>query len=358
MPAVSVLMPVFNGAQYLPQALRSLFWQTFADWELILIDDGSSDNSLEIAQSYTQGDTRVRLYSLSHRGIVAALNTGIELCHSPWIARMDSDDIACPRRLEKQLAWAQAHPDIDVWGSFVRLFPQRERTFGQRRYERWLNRYWQCQDLARDMFVESPLVHPSVLMRTQALRNAGGYQECPWPEDYDLWMRLWQQGHKMAKVPEVLLFWRDSAKRLTRVDARCSHARLRELKLFYLMSTFFPHCHPGEPSLPERPVLIWGAGTNGKDLVISLRSLGLCPSGFVDNNASRRGQKILGLPVLGLDQVTLSQGEFIVMAVSNPYIRAQIREQLHRLGAREGHDYVCLANVAKPTGRQKRVENC
>ena len=347
MPQVSVLMPVFNGEKYLANAIRSILWQTRTDWELLIIDDGSADGSLRCARQFAAEDKRLRLISRPHRGLTATLNEGLQLCAAPWIARMDSDDISAPRRLEKQLKYVQEHPNITALGSFVRLFPRRRRSLGMRRYERWLNRCWQSRDLAGDIFVESPLVHPSVLFSREAVLSVGGYCSCPWPEDYDLWLRLWQHGFLLGKVPEVLLYWRDTPQRLTHTDERCSHASLRRLKMHYLVSTFFPECRPSRTDQPHRPVLVWGAGSNGRDLVKDLRLLGLYPSGFVDNHPSRCGQRILGLPVRNPDQVLLREGEFVIMAVSNPYTRAEVRSRLNALGASEGKDYICLANIAK-----------
>ncbi|MBQ7568092.1 glycosyltransferase [bacterium] len=347
MSSISVLMPVYNGEKYLAKAIKSILWQTWQDWELVIIDDGSQDGSLNCARSFAAQDSRLRVIERPHRGIVETLNEGLRLCSAPWIARMDSDDISAPRRLQRQWEFCTAHTELSAIGSFVRIFPRQGRSLGVRRYERWLNRYWQSEDLARDIFVESPLVHPSVLMRRSDIIEAGGYRDTPWPEDYDLWMRLWIRGRQFAKVPEVLFFWRDTPQRLTRTDARCRHSCLRNLKLHYLMRRYFPQCQPDSGNPPGRPVLVWGAGSNGKDLVKDLRRLGLQVSGFVDSCPARCGQTILGLPVQHDSQARLERGEFVIMAVSNPYFRADIRRRLNDLGAREGTDYVCLANIAK-----------
>lgn len=347
MPQVSVLMPVYNGERHLVNAIRSILWQTWRDWELLIIDDGSQDGSLSCACEFAARDKRLRVISLKHRGIVDALNEGLRLCSAPWIARMDSDDIAAPQRLERQLLFLRTHPDIAALGCRVRLFPRLNRSLGMKRYERWLNRSWRSEDLAKDIFVESPLVHPSVMFNRAEILGAGAYRRCPWPEDYDLWMRLWQRRRPLAKVPEVLLYWRDSPQRLSRTDVRCAHASLRRLKLFYLLDTFFPECRPQRQEPPHRPVWIWGAGSNGKDLLKDLRRLGLYPSAFVDNNPARQGQRILDLPVIGTEQVVRQGNEFIIMAVSNPYVRQETRCSLETLGYTEGRDFVCLANMAK-----------
>ncbi|MDO5296694.1 MAG: glycosyltransferase [bacterium] len=347
MPRISVLLPVYNGEKFLANAVRSILWQTWQDWELLIIDDGSTDSSLSYAQHFAAQDRRLRIISRPHRGLVETLNEGLQLCKAPLIARMDSDDIAAPQRLERQWQYLETHPEIAAMGSRIRIFPGKNRSLGIRRYERWLNRYCESEDLARDIFVESPLVHPSVMFRRADILELGGYRQCPWPEDYDLWMRMWQRQLRFAKTSEVLLYWRDTPQRLTHTDARCQHNSLRSLKIFYLIHTFFPECCPGRQAKLHRPVLVWGAGSNGRDLVKSLRQHGLFPHGWVDNSPSRQGQHILGLPVMSADQVLLRGHEFIIMAVSNPYVRADVRKRLDALGAQEGRDYICLANIAK-----------
>lgn len=345
---ISILMPIYNCLPYLENAWRSLLWQTFADWELVAVDDGSQDGSREFMCSWAERDARVRIISLPHSGIVKALNCGLEQCRSEWVARMDGDDISAPQRLYKQWQYIQKN-DVDILGSYVRLFPRLQRSLGMRRYERWLNRYWRHRDLVRDIFVESPLVHPSVMFRRAKVLEVGGYRECPWPEDYDLWLRLWKAGARFGKVPEVLLYWRDTPQRLTRTDSRCTHGRLRQLKLQTLLECYFPHCLPSSNigQKERRQAIIWGAGTNGKDLVRDLRALGLHPAAFVDNHPSRRGQTILDMPVLGPEDIGQPGEFFAIMAVSNPYVRAEVRSQLDGLGWVEGRDYACLANMSR-----------
>ncbi len=339
-PLVSVLMPLYNGLNYLDSAVRSLIWQTLRAWELLIVDDGSTDGSLARAQSWAERDARIRVLPRPHQGIVETLNYGLSQCTAPLVARMDSDDISHPQRLERQWQFAQQHPEVGVIGCKVRLFPRRERTLGMKRYERWLNRCLSSSDIAQDIFVESPFVHPSVTIHRSLLQANGGYRHCPWPEDYDLWLRLWSQDVAMAKVPQVLFYWRDNLQRLTRTDERCSHSSLRRLKIAALLQRY---AAVGK----ARPAIIWGAGSNSRDLVKDLWREDLHPQAFIDNHPSRLGQKILGMPVWSREQLPPPHSCFIIMAVSNPYIRAEIRQFLGGRGWIEGKDFICLANIAK-----------
>jgi glycosyltransferase involved in cell wall biosynthesis len=197
-------MPVYNGERYLRPALDSILAQTFADFELIAVDDGSRDASLPTLREYEAKDSRVRVVSRANTGIVGALNDGLDAARGELIARMDADDISLPQRLEKQVAFLRANPDHVLVGSQVMLIdpegadlcPKRDTEFTHDRIDSaHLNHRW-------------PLVHPTVLMRKSALDAVGRYRtKYQWLEDLDLFLRLAEVG-KLSSVPDVLLRYR------------------------------------------------------------------------------------------------------------------------------------------------------
>jgi len=137
MPIISILLPVHNGVLTLKSAINSIVKQKFSDWELIVVDDGSTDGSREVVESIS--DKRIRLLSTPHRGLVAALNSGLDLCRGRWVVRMDADDISHPLRLQSLLSHAALNYDVSAWGSRVCLFPRKNLKDGMIQYERWLN---------------------------------------------------------------------------------------------------------------------------------------------------------------------------------------------------------------------------
>ena len=198
-PLVSVAMPVYNGGKYLAQAIDSILAQTFIDFELIIIDDGSTDNSLSVLQSYQKRDSRIRLISRENRNLVATLNEIIDLASGKWIARMDSDDIALPQRFERQLEWL-CSTGADLSGSWVQRFG----TSDQR-----VVRMSQTDEAVKmEMLFCSPFVHPSVMMRTLLIKKLRYKNLWEKAEDYDLWVRAAEAGWQMTNVPEVLLLYR------------------------------------------------------------------------------------------------------------------------------------------------------
>ena len=183
---VSVLLPVFNAARHLQDCLTSLSRQSLASFEIIAVDDGSTDRSPEILRAWSEREPRLRVVPQTHKGLVATLNHGLALCTGGLVARMDSDDLAHPRRLELQQEALDEHPEIGVLGCRVEHFGDGGVGEGFRVYERWLNGLLDDESIRRELFVESPLPHPSVMVRRSHLDEAGGYQDAGWPEDYDL----------------------------------------------------------------------------------------------------------------------------------------------------------------------------
>lgn len=333
-PRLSVLIPVHDAVGTLAAALRTVRWQTFRDWEAVVVDDGSTDGSLELARSLAAEDPRFRVLSRPHQGLVPALRAGLAECRAALVARMDADDLSRPDRFARQVAWLEACPEVAAVGSLVRVFPMATRTPGMGRYEEWLNALVSSQDIARDLFVESPLVHPSVTFRRAAVEAAGGYRDSGGPEDYDLWLRMWERGAQFAKVPEVLFFWRDHPGRVTRTDPRCHRDRFRDLKIETLFRGVL---------VPGLPILVWGAGPNGKALCRDLAARGRPAGAFVDSHPGRRGQRIGGLPVLGPDDLPPVGEATLLSTVGRPLARAEIRRHLQGLGWVEGRDFFCLA---------------
>jgi glycosyltransferase involved in cell wall biosynthesis len=215
-------MPVFNVADMLDRAIVSMLGQTLSDIELIVVDDGSTDDSLARLERWAKRDPRVVVIRQVHGGIVQALNAGLAACRAPTIARMDADDRSHPERLASQMRWLEARPEVAVLGCKVEGYPAGQVREGFRMYLEWLNSLVTPEEIDRQIYVESPMAHPSVMMRRDWVEKVGGYEDHGWPEDYDLWLRLHLAGARFAKVPEVLLWWREHPRRLTRTDSRYS----------------------------------------------------------------------------------------------------------------------------------------
>ena len=229
-PRVSVLLPVRDAAPWLASALASLARQTLADHEVIAIDDGSTDGSAEILDRAARRDSRLVVRHTPARGLPAALGLALSLVRAPWVARQDADDLSHRTRLARQLEWLEAHPGVDVLGTRVRLFPASATGLGMRRWAAWHNALLTHEAMRRELLIDSPLAHGTMMARRAVLEAAGGWHERGWAEDLDLWLRLFSRGARFAKLGATLYGWRQHRASATRTDPRYSQERFLSLK--------------------------------------------------------------------------------------------------------------------------------
>jgi len=211
---VSVVLPVYNGEKYLTEAINSILCQTYSYFELVVIIDGSKDNSLAVAESFQ--DARIKIFvNEVNLGLVGALNRGLDNCNGEFIARMDQDDISLPDRLSKQVYFLERNADIDIVGSMARSFGFENSIRETPRTD---------QEIKIQLYFQNPFCHPSVLMRASIFENKDKRYSPDFKdiEDWALWHDLSLHGHKMANIPEVLLKYRISGQSTT---PNASHIR-------------------------------------------------------------------------------------------------------------------------------------
>ncbi|PLX86043.1 MAG: glycosyl transferase [Desulfuromonas sp.] len=332
LPAVSVLLPVRNESRFLPAALASLQRQTLTDWELVAVDDGSTDATSAILAETARRDRRVRVLSRPPEGLVAALNAGLEACRAPLVARMDGDDVCHPQRLALQEKALRKNPALDLLACGVRHFPRPTLQEGMQYYERWLNGLLCHGEIARDLYVESPFAHPSVLFRRKAVLATGGYRDLGWPEDYDLWLRMARHGARFGRLPQTLLYWRDRPERLTRTAPHCSPQAFRDCKVHHLKKYYLRG---------EAEVTLWGAGIEGKAWRKALQAEGIKVDRWVEIDPRKIGQTIHGAAVVTPDALRPGSGKVLV-TIGARGARQQVRERAEGLGLKEGKDFVCV----------------
>ncbi|MBN1231521.1 MAG: glycosyltransferase [Anaerolineales bacterium] len=335
---VSVLLPCYNAAELLLPTLKSLSAQTHPEFEIVAVDDGSSDDTLNILNTYAIQDSRLKPFSIPHGGIIEALNFGIRKCEYEFIARMDADDLVAPERLTLQEDYLNSHPEVDLVSSLVEGYPPEEIREGFNIYINWLNSLVTHEEISREIYVESPVAHPSVMVRKTLLEELGGYQEHGWPEDYDLWLRMHQRGCKFAKIEETLLFWRDREERLTRVDSRYSLENFIRAKVHYLCQCLLRQYDS---------VIIWGAGMMGKRISKYLISNKIPLKCFVDVDKKKIGRTRRGLPIISPKNLVSKLNEFskpiVLVAVGARGARELIRQRLDGFGLVEGKDWLGVA---------------
>jgi len=317
-PLLSVLLPARNAGPWIDAALASLLRQSERDLEVIAVDDGSLDDTGQRLERAAARDARVRVFRTEARGLPQALETARAHARGAFLARHDADDLSHRRRFELQLAHLAARSEAGVCGARVRLHGHV--GAGMRRWGAWHDALLEHEDMARDVYVDSPLAHGTALMRREALERVDGWRERGWPEDLDLWVRMIEAGVRLTKVPRRLYAWRQHAGSATRIDPRYAPERFRALKLDAL----------GRGLLRERSrVTLVGVGTSVRGWAGALSERGLA----VDLVEARRP-----------DALALSRLETpLVLVFGARPARERWRSALSAHGLREGAQFAFVA---------------
>ena len=336
MPLVSIVLPVRNGASTLGRAVTSLMAQTFRDWELIAVNDGSDDETPEILAGAARHDARVRIIKPQKRGLVTALNAGVAAARGDFIARMDADDESHRERLAEQVAMLQRDPNLGVAGCFVTYGGHRAAGEGYARHVDWLNSLVTPAQIALNRFIESPHAHPSVMFRRELVEKHGGYREGDFPEDYELWLRWLDAGVRMAKVPRELLVWHDSPSRLSRADARYAPEAFYRVKAPWIAREL-------ERIGGGRTVWVWGAGRPTRQRAAELAKHRVLFAGYIDIDPKKTGRKVSGIPVISPAELPPPGAGFVLGYVASRGARELSRAELVHRGHAEGRDFLMCA---------------
>lgn len=325
--SVSWLIPVRNGAEWLGAAVQSALDECASDDEVVVIDDGSEDDPSAVLPD----DGRIVYIEQPPLGISAALECGRAQCRNPLIARLDADDLAVRGRIDAQRKLLESNSKMAVVGGRAEVFrddgpvPQ-----GMLHYVDWVN---SLENLHREILVESPLFHPAVLMRAEAVDAVGGYRNGDLPEDYDLWLRLNRSGYELGAVQNVVVRIRDRDDRLTRTDDRYRIEAFDGVKREWLASG---------PLATSRRLALWGAGRTGKRWLRWLLASGHQVKAVIDVHHRTERQ---GVPVLAPEALSGLDVDLLLVAVGARGARSTIRDLVGRLRPQwvEGQDWWALA---------------
>ncbi|MFM9027447.1 MAG: glycosyltransferase family 2 protein [Bacteroidota bacterium] len=329
-PTVSVVLPFVAERNWLSQAIDSMLQQTFQDFELLLINNGNDPESMNTAETYSKTDKRITIIRESKTGIAHALNAGVTASKGSFIARMDADDISTPNRLYELVTLLEKNPQTGVVSSRVELFPSTETNQGFQRHVDWLNGIIDARQHLLQSFIDSPVAHPSVMMRSEIFKNHGNYNTGPIPEDYELWLRWMNKGVEFVKSEKVLLKWRDHPGRLTRSHGNYSESAFRETKASYLVDWITKNIEP------DRKIIVCGSSPNIRSKIRLLESKGLNVAAVTDIKQHASNQRLF-IPV---DQLKNHKDAFILNLIARHDVRKSIRCFLSDIGRVEGLDFL------------------
>ena len=327
-PLVSIIMPFVNEGDLLREAVYSIVAQTYSNFELLLIDNHADTSTVSIAKEFASTDLRLHIIHENTRGISHALNTGIRATKGELIARMDADDIAHPERIMKQVEQLIRNPDTGVVSCRTTLFPENENNKGFREFISWQNSLLNADAHRLARFIESPLAHPSVLIRKNLFDTYGLYSTGQLPEDYELWLRLMDHGVKFEKLPQVLLHWRDRPQRLSREHSNYHETAFTQVRSHYLARFL--------SKFSDKKIVVCGSSKNIHSKIKVLEQEGILIHGVTDVN-EHSGNRRLFIPIYELSPL---HNYFIINLIARRDLRQPIHDLLQSKGFIEGNDFL------------------
>lgn len=326
---ISILTPYFNAEKTLERAINSIIIQTHREFELILVDNMSTDNSNKIAREIASKDSRVKLISENTQGVVFAANSGMKVAQGKYIARMDADDLAHPERLEKQLKHLESNPELSISATQVNYQNDHSEISDFVHFVDWSNQQHTWSDIYQNQFVEFPVVNPTLMFRKSVIDDVGLLKEGDFPEDYEWFLRAIDKGHKIEKIPTPLLDWHDSSNSLTRTDVRYSTDSFFQIKTIYLAKHL--------KKIHQSNVWIWGAGKLGFKRSQWLLSHGIQIEGYID---IKKDKQLNGFSCVHFESINTKTQSFIISYITNRNKRDEVRSFLDAKGYHEGENYI------------------
>lgn len=332
-PKVSVILPFYNAGLTLNRAIASIDSQSLKSFECILINNNSTDKSVEIAKNQTEKDKRFILIHEKKQGVMFASNAGSELARGKYIARMDADDFSYPNRLKLQVNFLNANPDYGAVAGMVKHISHSENTKGFARYVDWVNSVQTYDEILNSQFIESPIANPSAMWRREVAEKHGMYKYGDFPEDYEMWLRWLSNGVKIKKLGETVLDWYDSDTRVTRTQSIYSDSAFYRIKTKYLAKWL-------EKNNPFHPrIAVWGASRISRRRARLLMQYGIEIECYIDIKRNRQLDK----EVVFYNEIPPPDKIFILCYIKQMNAKDEIQTFLHSRGYKEGLNYLLVS---------------
>ena len=319
-------MPVKNAGSYLRPCIESILAQTCLDWELIAVNDGSSDGSDEVLKEYANKYDNIQTANSTGTGIVEALQKGYELSHGDSIHRMDADDLMPANKLE--MMSGSLEKGSVVTGKVSYFCDEREVGEGFTKYTHWLNGLMESGEFWRDVYRECPIPSSAWLMYKEDFETIGGFISSLMPEDYDLAFRILKHKLKVIRLKNVVHNWRDSETRVSRNEEQYFPLAYLPLKIHYFLEL---------DRNVKQGLVLWGAGKKGKLIARELLDKSVKFT-WVTGNPNKQSVDIYGI-VIRSEESTEFDNSQIILAISSPNEQAEVQSQLNAYSLKNNKDY-------------------
>ncbi len=328
-PLISILIPFKNTELFLRECINSIINQTYSNWELLIIDDHSTDKSYDLVEDYANKDKRIKLYKNDGSGIINALKLAFSKSKGDYITRMDSDDIMSEIKLEILINNLLQHGQSYIATGLVHYFSKEGISDGYRKYEAWLNSLTLNGSNYSEIYKECVIPSPCWMINRADLLAIDAFNPTRYPEDYDLAFRFYQANYKVLACDTVLHYWRDYGTRASRTDINYAENSFIDLKLHYFLKLEYDS---------SRPLVIWGAGKKGKTVAKKLIANNV-DFDWICDNPKKIGKHIYEKEMKAFKYLETLDNFQSIINVANKDEQAIIRKYFSKLNKESMHDY-------------------
>ena len=329
MSKISILIPAKNAGKYLHDCLNSIIEQMETNWECIVVNDNSTDNTLAIFDEFAKKDKRFTVLSNPKSGVITALQLAYANSSGELIHRMDADDIMPKQKLATLKRLLIENGKGHVATGKVKYFSETTLGDGYKRYEAWLNRLTENGNNFSELYRECVIASPCWMVYRSDFEKCGGFDSDIYPEDYDLVFRFYEAGLQCLPCADVLHLWRDYSIRSSRTSDLYADNRFLDIKCFYFLKLNFDN---------NRPLVVWGAGRKGKAIAKYLIDKKV-EFNWLCNNPKKIGKDIYGVLMQSESALEMLENPQVIVAVANHEEQTELITHFHENGMETMLDY-------------------
>jgi len=328
-PLVSILIPFKNVDEYFEECLKSIQNQTYKNWEVVAVNDNSSDDSLAIAKTFAANDARFKLFSNEESGIITALRKAYAHSSGNFISRMDADDHMSPERIEVMVNSLVQQGKGSLAVGKVKYFSKAGVNDGYDRYEKWLNKLTATGDNFKEIYKECVIPSPCWMVHKEDFEASDAFNPNRYPEDYDLAFRFYELGLKCIPCTTTLHYWRDYDNRTSRTSEHYAQNYFLDIKLHYFLKLEYQ---------TTDNLVVWGAGKKGKTIVNLLVEKNIAFQ-WVCDNEKKIGKDIYGIRLTHYSKLKESKNSKTIITVANEDDQTMIKSFFKELEQKPSVDY-------------------